>query len=245
MFRTRPLRTGAVPSAAGRSRYNAGMSAAPAVVPLFPLPNVVLFPRAVLPLHVFEDRYRRMTADVLAGDRRMAMALLRPGWTGDPVGRPPLEPVVCVGTVVAHDRLADGRYNLLLRGDSRGRIGREVDTDRPYRSAEVEPVVEPTVLEIDVEDDRRRLRALFAPGGRLRDTPAGGKFHELLASTVPTTDVADLIAFHLLDDIAAKQQLLAEPDPRRRVHQVATLLAMLAAPSGPTASDDRVDVNLN
>jgi hypothetical protein len=49
-------------------------------VPLFPLPNVVLFPRAVLPLHIFEERYKAMTADVLAGDRLIAMALLRPGW---------------------------------------------------------------------------------------------------------------------------------------------------------------------
>jgi Lon protease-like protein len=220
------------------------MSAA-LVVPLFPLPNVVLFPRALLPLHVFEDRYRRMTADLLAGDQRIAMAMLRPGWGEHYVGRPSIEPVVCVGTVVAHDRLADGRYNLLVRGDARCRIARETDDDNPYRSAELDPLDEPTVLEIDLEDDRRRLRSLFAPGGRLAGAPAGGKFHELLASTVPTSDVADLIAFHLLDDAAVKQQLLAEPDPRRRVQHVARLLSAHRSQSGPFAHDGRVNVNLN
>ncbi len=213
-------------------------------VPLFPLPTVVLFPRAVLPLHLFEDRYRRMAADVLAGDKRLAMALLRPGWQSNYAGRPPLDPVVCVGTVVAHERLEDGRYNILLRGDGRGRIVREVgDTD--YRSADVEPVAEPSVLEIDLEDDRRRLRAFFAPGTRLAASPAGGKFQELLASPVPTSDVADLIAFHLIEDVAVKQHLLAEPDARRRVRKVASLLALMGSPTGPMASDGRVDVNMN
>ena len=216
------------------------------VVPLFPLPNVVLFPRALLPLHVFEERYRRMIADVLAGDQRLAMAMLRPGWGDEDRDRPPIESVVCVGTVVAHDRLADGRYNLLLRGDERSHICRELgDDDQPYRSAEVERVTEPTVLEIDVEDERRRLRSLFAPGGRLAGAPAGGKFHELLGSSVPTTDVADLIAFHLLDDPATKQQLLAEPDPRRRIRRVTTLLSSAHAPGGPIAHDGWMDVNLN
>jgi Lon protease-like protein len=217
-----------------------------AVLPLFPLPNVVLLPRAVLPLHVFEERYRRMTADVLTGDRRIAMALLRPGWQGDYDHRPAVEPAVCVGTVIAHDRLADGRYNLLLRGDLRGRVTREVASpEHPYRLAEVEPLAEPSVLEIDLEDERRRLRAFFAPGGRLAKGPGGRKFQELLASTVLTTDVADLIAFHLLEDVAAKQALLAEADARLRVRRVTAMLASMCSPTGPTATDGRVEVNLN
>ena len=215
------------------------------VVPLFPLPGVVLFPRAVMPLHIFEGRYRRMTADVLAGDKRLAMALPRGPWPGEPGVSPPLELTVCVGTVVAHERLSDGRYNFLLRGDDRCRIVREVVTDAPYRSAEVEPVPEPTVLEIDLEDERKRLRAFFAPGSRLAGSPAGGKFNELLASPVSTADIADLIAFHVLDDVPAKQRLLAEPDARRRVRRVSTLLSALCSPAGPTATDGRVDVNLN
>src|SRR3954464_4040637 len=87
-----------------------------AAVPLFPLPNVVLFPRAILPLHIFEERYKLMTADALAGDRQIAMALLQSGWEKNYYGRPAIEPIVCVGTILNHERLADGKYNFLLQG---------------------------------------------------------------------------------------------------------------------------------
>src|SRR6185503_6398161 len=103
-------------------------------VPLFPLPNVVLFPRAVLPLHIFEERYKAMTADALEGDRCIAMALLRPGWEKCYYGRPAIEPVVCIGKILSHERLPDGKYNFLLQGEARARIVRE-HGDQPYRLA--------------------------------------------------------------------------------------------------------------
>src|SRR3954451_1252177 len=89
------------------------------VVPLFPLPNVVLFPRAVLPLHIFEERYRAMIADALNGQRQIAMALLKPGWERDYYSRPEIEPIVCVGQILTHEQLGDGNYNLLLQGSVR------------------------------------------------------------------------------------------------------------------------------
>src|SRR4029450_2778405 len=88
-------------------------------VPLFPLPNVVLFPRAVLPLHIFEERYKVMTADAINADRVIAMALLRPGWKKSYSPRPATEPVVCVGRILSHEKLADGKYNFLLQGSAR------------------------------------------------------------------------------------------------------------------------------
>src|SRR6266576_1072629 len=109
-----------------------------AAVPLFPLPNVVLFPRAVLPLHVFEERYKAMTADALRGDRQIAMALLRPGWERDYYHKPAIERVVCIGTILTHERLPDGKYNFLLQGHTRARLVRELG-DRSYRLAELEP----------------------------------------------------------------------------------------------------------
>ena len=87
--------------------------------PLFPLPNVVLFPRAVLPLHIFEDRYKAMITDALRGNRLIAMALLKPGWEQNYYGRPEIHPVVCVGTLLTHEKLPDGKYNLLLQGHTR------------------------------------------------------------------------------------------------------------------------------
>src|SRR5256714_7050907 len=91
-------------------------------VPLFPLPNVVLFPRAILPLHIFEERYKAMTADVLRGDRLIAIALLHPGWEKDYYSAPKVDPVVCVGEILSHERLPDGKYNFLLQGQTRARI---------------------------------------------------------------------------------------------------------------------------
>src|SRR5262249_58348054 len=81
---------------------------------LFPLPNLVLFPHVMQPLHIFEPRYRQMTADTLASDRLIALALLRPGWEADYEGKPDLYPVACLGKVVADQKLEDGRYNILL-----------------------------------------------------------------------------------------------------------------------------------
>src|SRR5262245_58102592 len=89
---------------------------------LFPLPNMVLFPHVVQPLHVFEPRYRQMTADALAGDRLIAIVLLKPGWEAEYEGRPTLYPVACLGRVVADQLLPDGRYNLLVRGLSRMKV---------------------------------------------------------------------------------------------------------------------------
>src|SRR3954470_16208806 len=103
------------------------------LLPLFPLPNVVLFPNVFLPLHVFEPRYRQMTADALAGDRLIGMVLLRPGWEPQYEGNPPVHPVACLGRIVADQRLDDGRYNLLLKGVSRARIVEEIPTSKIYR----------------------------------------------------------------------------------------------------------------
>ena len=102
---------------------------------LFPLPDLVLFPHVVHPLHVFEPRYRQMTANALASDRLIAPVLLRPGWEPQYEGRPAIYPVACLGRLVAEQKLPDGRYNLLVRGLSRMRIRSEVQDGRAYRTA--------------------------------------------------------------------------------------------------------------
>jgi Lon protease-like protein len=94
----------------------------PPAIPIFPLPNVVLVPHGSLPLHIFEPRYREMVGDALDGDRLIGMVLLRPGWEGDYQGRPPVYPIGCAGVITHHDRMADGRYNIVLRGLEKFRI---------------------------------------------------------------------------------------------------------------------------
>jgi Lon protease-like protein len=187
-------------------------------VPLFPLPNVVLFPRAVLPLHIFEDRYRTMTADVLDGHRQIAMALLRPGWEKNYYSRPEIEPVVCVGTILSHEKLADGKYNFLLQGRTRARVVRE-HADRPYRVARLEPLTETNEDEHELLEERERLRRVFRPT-MLGATPVGRQFRQLVAGCLRTADIADLLAFNYIEDVPLKQSLLADADVGRRVRRI-------------------------
>src|SRR5579864_6170441 len=109
------------------------------LLPIFPLPNVVLFPNVFLPLLVFEPRYREMVADAIASDRLIGMVLLRPGWNRDYEGRPPVYPIGCSGVITHMERLPDGRFNIVLRGVERFRIVEE-DWSRSYRRAVVEPL---------------------------------------------------------------------------------------------------------
>src|SRR3954468_21889594 len=109
------------------------------LLPLFPLPNVVLFPNVFLPLHIFEPRYRETIADALKSDRMIGMVLLRPGWDRDYEGRAPIYSVGCSGLLTHNERLPDGRYNIVLRGFERFRIVEE-DHALSYRRAAIEPL---------------------------------------------------------------------------------------------------------
>src|SRR5262245_62493611 len=100
--------------------------AALAALPIFPLPNCVLLPGGLLPLHVFEPRYRELTRDCLAGHQMMAIARLRPGYEGTYYGRPPVYERCGVGRIICSEELPDGRYALLLRGVARIGIAREL-----------------------------------------------------------------------------------------------------------------------
>jgi Lon protease-like protein len=199
----------------------------PAAVPLFPLPNIVLFPRAVLPLHIFEERYKQMTADVLDGHRQIAMALLARGWEKDYYGRPAVERIVCVGTILSHERLADGRYNFLLRGHTRARIVREVG-EQPYRQGVLEPILEIHAGEPALADARERLIEMFKREAYAA-LPGGAQIRQMLGTDAPTAAIADLLAFNVLgdDQVALKQSLLAEADVQRRVGRLVEALAAL------------------
>jgi len=116
----------------------------PAKIPLFPLENVVLLPEGVVPLHIFEPRYRQLTEHALAGDRRIGMIAVRPEGSGEMAGEPPLFEIGCAGFVAEHQRSADGRFHLLLRATERFRVLRELPREpgRLYRVAEIEPLPE-------------------------------------------------------------------------------------------------------
>ena len=220
-----------------------GATALPAVVPLFPLPNVVLFPKAVLPLHVFEERYKQMTADVLTTDKRIAMALLKPGWEKNYYGRPAIEPVVCVGKILSWEQLDDGKYNFLLQGTLRARVVAEVKSGE-YRTAELEPLRETPTLEIDLELERKRLAGIFEQK-KVGIVPVARQFRELIASMLPTVDILDLAAFNLLDNIPLKQRLLAEADIQKRVKRGVDALEEWASQLNPGLSGFPEDPGFN
>jgi len=111
----------------------------PSEIPLFPLPEVSLFPGVSRPFIVFEPRYREMVADALAGDRIIGMVALRPGFEKDYEGRPPIYEIGCAGQIQQYQKLDDGRYLILLRGLSTFRIASE-DLRKSYRLARIEPL---------------------------------------------------------------------------------------------------------
>ncbi|MCC7349021.1 MAG: LON peptidase substrate-binding domain-containing protein [Phycisphaerales bacterium] len=192
-------------------------------VPLFPLPNVVLFPRAVLPLHIFEPRYIQMTDDALKGERLIAMALLKDGWEKNYYSRPSVEPVVCVGCIASWERLDDGKYNFLLQGLYRARLLKEEPVDLPYRIGQLQSLNETPTMEIDLSTERQHLEDLFQEDlcgmGQLDQ-----QFRHLLASPMTTPDIADLMAFNFIEDVGIKQSLLEEPNVRLRVERTVEVI---------------------
>src|SRR5689334_14855014 len=95
-------------------------------LPIFPLPNAVLLPGGLMPLHVFEPRYREMTRDALDGARLLAIARLKPGYEAKYQERPAVFPAAGLGRIIASEELADGRFLLVLRGIARVQIEREL-----------------------------------------------------------------------------------------------------------------------
>ena len=144
------------------------MTSIPSTIPLFPLPDVVLFPHMPLPLHVFEPRYRKMTTDAMASHKIIGMTLLKPGWEQDYYGRPPVYPVGCAGLVEECRRLEDGRFNIRLKGVSRFRIVSEQGGE-PYRLATVESLTDEVGDATALESGRRKVLAAI---GRAADGPS-------------------------------------------------------------------------
>ncbi len=193
------------------------------VTRLFPLPNLVMFPHVVLPLHIFEPRYRQMTEDALADDRLITIVQISPPPKGDYWSEPvPIESVGCLGKIIQHDRLADGRFNMLLLGRKRVRLQREVTTSKLYRIAEVEILEDEPVTSPD-EPARSELTGLFRQlfeSQRKLDPDLA----ELLNKPVPLGLLVDIIT-HALDlPPALKQRLLAENSVARRVDTIRSVL---------------------
>lgn len=191
------------------------------LLPIFPLPNAVLFPNVFLPLHIFEPRYRDMVADALVGDRLIGLVLLRPGWERDYDGHPAVYQVGCSGLITHVERLSDGRYNIVLRGLDRFRIAAE-DRSRRYRRAQVDTLREAPLdadAQATVRTLRNRLESLIAPGeaagAEVRTTAAMGD-----------EELVNALAQYLDLDPIERQALLEQDGVLHRAASLVELLEM-------------------
>ncbi len=195
-------------------------------IPLFPLPGMVFIPYTVLPLHVFEPRYRDLVDDAMAGNKYLAVPRLQPGWESNYEASPDVFPVMGFGKIIRYEPLADGRANIVLLGLGRLRIRHEMKPDCLYR------VVEGSLLADDLPD--RGAQSLSGRVARLRMMLAqivGGR-PELTERVAPMMHKEmDAVPFinslaHLtLPDVDARQKYLEMDNVVGRIEVVETLLA--------------------
>ena len=192
---------------------------------MFPLPEVTFFPHTLLPLHIFEGRYRAMVTDALARDRRLCIVQLMPGYEATYAQKPAVRPVAGAGEIVKWELLPTGRYNILMKGEARVRIEREHPSDTLYRVAvgrrldDVPPREDVSPLITEIQEACRRLLTLL---GRSPDLLA-----PVLAEAQAPGALADRVAAAILPDAAIRQRLLETVDVGERLMLLAKALADL------------------
>jgi Lon protease-like protein len=165
-----------------------------------------------------------MLADCLQEDRRLALVLLKPGWEADYHNKPAIHAVACLGRVFNEELLPDGRYNLLLQGQSRVRILEELPSAKLYRSARIEVLPDQPLGTGDVE---RQLRQRLERAVCLRFAGQGlavKEVHKLMSSARPLGELCDIFAFALPLGADFKQELLEQPGSEQRVRRMLELL---------------------
>ena len=193
----------------------------PTQLPIFPLPNVVLFPGVLLPLHIFEPRYRQMTSDAEAADGLIGMTLIRPGNSPMQQHAPVFE-VGCAGRITRLQELPDGRYNFVLEGTRRFRIKREVDTGRLYRVVEPEwlPEPDPEALSPEargaLEQAAEHLRLKTLDLARVSVPDQVENLRQQIARLDPV-DLSAQLAFGLNCGVVEKQGILETEGPLERI----------------------------
>lgn len=180
----------------------------PAVIPLFPLPNVVFFPRTYLPLHVFEPRYRQMVMDAAESHRMIGMVLLKEGWETNYEGSPPIFPTGCVGRMITIQSLPDGRFNILLQGLCRFEISGETGTEE-YRQGFID------LKEFERPEGRLptelRVELLRMVGVVLKGRDEGMALSRLLKQPLPDESLVHNLSF-ALDFTPLEKQFLLESE---------------------------------
>lgn len=193
-------------------------------LPIFPLPDAVLFPGVVLPLHVFEPRYRGLVEHCLATHRTMAIATLQPGYEREYEGRPAVHRVMGAGVIIGEARLPDGRWNIALKGVERVRMLHEHPADEPYRVIAARRLPSESGPNDSALADR--LKGFVVTLSRLLPY-VGPQLSELLRDATSPSQVVDVISGYFVEDPALRRALLEETSVERRVDRVQDVLAGL------------------
>ena len=193
-------------------------------ISIFPLPGAILFPGLQLPLHIFEPRYRALVKDALARDRRIGMIQPQRAEEGAP-----LYQVGCLGKIEEVEALEDGRFNLILTGESRFKVIRELDAATPFRQVEAELLDNedyPALSPVERASFEREARRFADAQGYRVDWDAVTRLDD--ESLIDGT--SQIVPF----DIASKQALLEAPSLSTRCE----LLVQLMQFFGRRDSDD-------
>ena len=194
-------------------------------VRLFPLPDLVLFPHAMQPLHIFEPRYCEMLSEALAGDHLIAMSTLTGGHAVSMVSEPTIASTICLGRIISHAEVEEGRHNLLLVGVRRARIVHELDAGRPFRMAKVDvldDIYPPTGAKA-----RGQLKSeLLEAFGEVIPASVNSQqnLHDLMAGQMGLGPITDIISYTLPFSVEEKLQLLGDADVDSRAADLVRLL---------------------
>jgi uncharacterized protein len=204
---------------------------------LFPLPNLVVFPHVMQPLHIFEPRYRAMLEEAMADDQLITMAVLAPGWEKDYEGRPAVVPSACLCKVVSHQRTADGKYNVLIVGMKRLEIVAELPAAKPFREARVR-LLHDDYSDEAASDREARQQELFDRFKRILPAKAeiNEQLEQLLGKDVPLGMLTDLVAYALDIGIDRKVALLADANVDRRAEFLLQRISELGEGDGARAT---------
>lgn len=214
-------------------------------VRLFPLPELVVFPHAMQPLHIFEPRYCDLLSDALASDRLIAMATIVGGLSAAVNSQPRLHPTLCIGRIVSHVETEGGTHNILLIGAKRAKIRRELATNRAFRVADIDLAVDiPPPSQTEAKRLKSEVLNAFSaviPG----NATVQQNLHELMTNQMGLSAITDIIAYTLPLGTPAKLRLLDLNDVGERAALLVELLRRLPKAGGAEAAGPPQDAAPN
>ena len=182
------------------------------VLPLFPLSSVVFFPNTLLPLHIFEPRYKEMVNTALNNEKIIGMVLLKPGWEGDYYRNPEVYDVIGMGRIVSSEELDDGKINIVLYGLKRAKII-EIIEELPYRQAHI------SIMENQYDTNNESFRSIIEEHINKWNLylDEKQKAHRINVNTkLPLENLTDALASLIFPNVFDKQKLLEETNVQKR-----------------------------